>query len=108
MDPLSTYLPKDLINKVYEYSNPFLEAHKKKMRKIIRTFYQTKQFNLYCLLKDMAEQGMLSNTSRQYIDNELDKYIFSPTEILNTDAVMKCVNNRRRVRKSIERLLALR
>ena len=38
MDHLAQFLPKDLINEVYEYVNPYKNAHKWNMKKTFKFF----------------------------------------------------------------------
>ena len=65
MDPLSTYLPKDMLNEVYKYYNPFLEAHKKKMRRIIEEFHEIRIFRLKSLYIKELGVGYKSSFTKQ-------------------------------------------
>ena len=103
MDPLSTYLPKDLLNEVYEYSNPFLEAHKKKMRRICKTFVILYDYKLHIIFRKILSEG--KDPRRFEMKEQLENYILTPTQCRFVNKSWKCESFKKMVIKSFNKYI---
>ena len=93
---LSKYLPKDLINIVFEYSDPYKEAHMVKQRKINKIFKSLIRIKAYNIIDDAITSG---DPYIQNLSSEIANKILTPKDVSKGIRLLK--KNRKYVKNKI-------
>lgn len=93
---LYNYLPKDLVNIVFEYSNPHKEEHTLKQKKINKIFKKLIRIKAFNIIDDAITSG---DPYIQNLSSEISNKILTPKEISKGIRLLK--KNRKYVKNKI-------